>query len=151
MRPFGEIMTAVVGFGDRNMINQCLMNRYVMSYEPFNFKGMPSDYPETIAYGAKMDALRTEMRNFFWDGEFCDKLGGKVTCTDGNELNSYSVFIGKDGKTGMVICNYNDEPVTVVPVFNQGTPKQYRFVDDKELVTFDKTLTIPGRSAAVVI
>jgi hypothetical protein len=34
MRPHGEIMTAVLGFNDRNMINQCLMDRYVISYEP---------------------------------------------------------------------------------------------------------------------
>ena len=32
-------MTAVTGFNDRNMVNQCLMYRYIISYEPYNFKG----------------------------------------------------------------------------------------------------------------
>jgi hypothetical protein len=112
---------------------------------------MPSDYPETIAYGTKMDALRTEMRDYFWDGEFRGNLGGKVTCADGKELNSYSVFTGKNGKTGMVICNYNDAPVTITPSFEQGTPKQYRLVEDKALTGIDKSITIPPRSAVVVI
>ena len=50
-------MTAVNGFYDRNMINQCLMYRYIISYEPFHFKGWLHDYPETVAYGNAMDAL----------------------------------------------------------------------------------------------
>ena len=40
-------MTAVTGFNDRNMINQCLMYRYIISYEPYNFKGRLDDYPLT--------------------------------------------------------------------------------------------------------
>jgi hypothetical protein len=151
MRPHGAIMTAVVGFNDRNMINQCLMNRYIISYEPFNFKGMPSDFPDTTAYGAKMDALRTAMREYFWDGEFRDKLGGTVTAADGSVHPYYSVFTGTSGKTGMVICNYEDKPVTVKPQFDAGTPKNFRFVEDNELSSFDGSITIPARSAAVVL
>ena len=40
-------MTAVTGFNDRNMINQCLLYHYVISYEPYNFKGRLDDYPLT--------------------------------------------------------------------------------------------------------
>ena len=151
MRPHGTIMTAITGFNDRNMINQCLMNRYIISYEPFNFKGMPSDFPETTAYGAKMDSLRIEMREYFWDGEFCDKLGGKVVCENGKEIDSYSVFVAKGGKNGMVICNYEDDPIIVKPSFDQGTPKQYRLVDNNKLAAFSGSFTIPPHSAAVVI
>jgi hypothetical protein len=50
-------MTAVAGFDDRNMINQCLLYRYIISYEPNNFKGRLTDYPDTVAYSQKMDAL----------------------------------------------------------------------------------------------
>ena len=60
------------------MINQCLLYRYIISYEPYNFKGMPEDYPLTLAYGKQMDALRTELREYFWDGEFRDKVGATV-------------------------------------------------------------------------
>ncbi len=62
MLPDGQFMTAVTGFDDRNMINQCLLYRYIISYEPYNFKGLPEDYPLTLAYGKQMDALRTELR-----------------------------------------------------------------------------------------
>ena len=60
LRPRGQIMSAVIGFNDRGMINQCLLNKYIISYEPYNFKGMLSDFPLTVAYGAKMDKLRTD-------------------------------------------------------------------------------------------
>ena len=57
IRPDGNIMTAVTGFNDRGMINQCLLNRYIISYEPYMFKGMLSDYPDTVDYGQKLDCL----------------------------------------------------------------------------------------------
>ncbi|HHY82797.1 MAG TPA: hypothetical protein GX505_08990 [Clostridiales bacterium] len=36
--PYSQYMTAVTGFNDRNMINQCLLYRYIISYEPYNSK-----------------------------------------------------------------------------------------------------------------
>jgi len=112
---------------------------------------MPSDFPETIAYGTKMDALRTEMREYFWDGEFRDKSGGSVRAADGDAHPYYSVFTGTRGKTGMVICNYGDKPITVTPQFDSGTPNSYRLVDDPGLKPFNGSITIPSKSAAVVI
>ena len=70
LQPHAQFMTAVTGFNDRNMVNQCLMYRYIISYEPYNFKGRLDDFPLTLQYGQKMDALRSELRNYFWDGEF---------------------------------------------------------------------------------
>jgi hypothetical protein len=148
LRPRGAIMTAVTGFNDRNMVNQCLLNRYIISYEPYNFKGVPSDFPDTISYGAKMDTLRTELREYFWDGEFRDKLGGTVTSADGNEHIDYSVFAGTNGKTGMVICNYGNEPVTVNPRFENGGPGKYRLIDGASEERIEGGLSIPARSAA---
>ena len=43
LRPDALLMTAVTGFDDRNMVNQCLLYRYVVSYEPYNFKGRLSE------------------------------------------------------------------------------------------------------------
>ena len=42
--------------------------------------------------GKRMDALRTELREYFWDGEFRDKVGATVTA-DGKPHHPYSVFI----------------------------------------------------------
>lgn len=100
MQPHVQMMTAVTGFNDRNMINQCLMYRYVISYEPYNFKGRLDDFPLTMAYGKQMDALRCELRDYFWDGEFRDKVGAEVTF-DGKPYHPFSVFVNaKNGKGG---------------------------------------------------
>lgn len=68
--PWAQIMTAVTGFHDRNQINQCLMNRYLISYEPYCFKGELKDFPDTVAYGNQMEAFRQKYRKWLWEGEF---------------------------------------------------------------------------------
>jgi len=151
-RPHRSIMTSLHGFNDRAMVNQSLLNRYIMSYEPYMFKGMPSDASATIAYGNKMDALRTQLREYFWDGTFKDKEGGKVMLESGENMAYYSVFETADGKKGMIICNYTDEPVRVIPILDDGSRlTQYRLVDDSELTAFADSLVIPADSAAAVI
>ncbi len=108
MLPDAQLMTAVTGFDDRTMINQCLMYRYIISYEPFNFKGSLDDFPATVAYGRKMDALRTELREYFWDGEFRDEVGAVVTA-NGKPHRPYAVFVSRaTGRSGLVICNYDE-------------------------------------------
>jgi hypothetical protein len=153
MLPEGLFMTAVTGFDDRNMINQCLLYRYVISYEPYNFKGRLDDYPLTMAYGKKMDALRTELRDYFWDGEFRDKLGATVTA-DGKAHHPYSVFINRsNGKTGVVVANYDEkEPVTVQVALENGSRLgRYRLVDSLDWRSAEAGIVLPPLSAAVVI
>lgn len=60
--PFVPIMIAVTGFDDREMINEALRYRYIISYEPFNFKGNLSDFPLTLSYGRKIDAFAEDIR-----------------------------------------------------------------------------------------
>jgi len=154
MRPDCNIMSAVIGFNDRGMINQCLLNKYIISYEPYNFKGMLSDYPETVSYGQKMDKLRTDLREYFWDGEFTDKLNGNVCLVNGSNLDSYTVFKGTNGKYGMIICNYDeDKPISVIPVLDNGQKlTKFRIVDDDKLTEFTSSLVIiPPKSAVAVI
>jgi len=153
LQPQVQFMTAVTGFNDRNMINQCLMYRYIISYEPFNFKGRLDDFPLTLAYGKQMDALRTELRDYFWDGEFRDTLGAAVTC-GGKTHHPYAVFINaKKGKMGLVICNYDEHlPVTVATAVEQGEAfSRYRLVDDPDWKPVEDGITLPPQSAAVVI
>ena len=153
MLPGGQFMTAVTGFDDRNMINQCLMYRYIISYEPYNFKGHLDDYPLTVAYGRQMDALRTELRDYFWDGEFRDKVGATVTA-GGQPHHPYAVFLNaKNGKLGVVVCNYDEhESVTVqVTPDTGGALGRYRLVDAPEWCSAANGITIPPQSAAVVL
>ncbi len=153
LRPRGQIMSAVIGFNDRGMINQCLLNKYIISYEPYNFKGMLSDFPLTVAYGAKMDKLRTDLREYFWDGDFREKIGGSVTLENGAETEAYAVYDGTNGRKGMIICNYDEEnPITVIPRLDDGEKlTRYRLVDEDEMREFDGSFVIPPGSAAAVI
>jgi len=152
VRPNANLMTAVVGFNDRSMINQCLLNRYIISFEPYNFKGVPSDYPQTAAYGRKMDDLRNDLRAYFWDGQYCDKIGGAVLA-DGVALDSYAVYDSTNGAQGMVICNYDEEnSITVTPTLASGQKlTKFRLVDDTDMKQFDGSFVIPPMSAAAVI
>ena len=72
-------MAAVTGFDDREKLNLILAYRYIISYEPYNFKGHITDYPLTLEYGKKIDALRSKYKSYIWNAEFRDDLGAKVT------------------------------------------------------------------------
>ena len=52
------LLAGVSGFDDRETCNLCLCLHYVMQYEPYYYKGRLSDFPLTLAYGQKIDALR---------------------------------------------------------------------------------------------
>jgi Domain of unknown function (DUF6259) len=153
MQPHAQLMTAVTGFNDRNMINQCLLYRYIISYEPYNFKGRLDDYPLTMAYGKQMDALRTELRDYFWDGKFRDTEGATVTVA-GKPHYPYSVFVNNaNGKSGLVICNYDETAAVSVSacLANGEKLSRYRLVDDPTWKPVAGELTIPAQSAVVVI
>lgn len=146
-------MTAVTGFNDRNMINQCLMYRYIVSYEPYNFKGRLDDYPMTMEYGKQMDALRTELRGYFWDGEFCDEVGASVTCNS-KAHHPYSVFIhAETGQRGLVICNYAEKSSISVAASLENNQKlsRFRLVGDSQWQPLSSAINIPAQSAVVVI
>ena len=154
MLPEAQFMTAVTGFDDRNMINQCLLYRYIISYEPYNFKGHLDDYPLTMAYGKQMDALRTEWRDYFWDGDFCDKVGAIVTTAEGKPHHPYAVFVSrKTGKAGVVVANYDEgQALTVAVKATDGQPlTHYRLVDDAALRSTAAGIVLPPMSAAIVI
>ncbi len=150
MRPQANFMTAIVGFNDRNMINQCLLYRYVMSYEPYNFKGWLHDFPDTVAYGTLMDNLRREYREFLWDGEFKDTVGADVRTMSGAAHHPYARFEAGDGRSMVVICNYEDEAVTVSAALATGTISQYRTVDTDVWKNASGGIVIPARSAVIV-
>lgn len=150
LRPHAAVMTAITGFEDRNMVNQCLMYRYIISYEPYNFKGWLHDFPVTLEYGKCMDALRAEYRKYFWDGEFRDSCGATVTQANGCTHHPYARFEAEDGSSALVICNYEDEAVCVGAQLDAGELSNYRLVDDAELKPIAGGIVIPARSAAIV-
>jgi hypothetical protein len=156
--PGVPFMTAVTGFDDREMINQCLLYRYVVSYEPFNFKGLLSDMPLTVAYGRAMDGLRSELREYFWDGTFRHEAGARVA-VDGRPHHPYAVFrAAATGAVGVVVANYGHDAgvtATVVTDVDEGwsatTLSRWRLVDDPTWRRFDGSVVVPPRGAAVIV
>lgn len=149
--PDAALMTAVTGFDDNNMINQCLLYRYLVSYEPFNFKGRPRDFIRTMDYGRRMDELRTELREWFWDGTFRDTLGARVRCANGDQHHPYAVYLHRDSQhPAVAVANYRDEHVTV-EVDGLGEDLTFRLVDDPAWRASRGQVGLPPRSAAVVV
>jgi hypothetical protein len=147
--PQAPLMVAVTGFDDREMLNLILMDRYIISYEPYNFKGRLSDYPLTLAYGKKIDALRRKYKAYLWDADFRDTLGANVTA-DG--ASRYSVFVTSSGKRAVVVINQEFSKVITATV---DLPHPGRLVvampEQPNAQPTTGTLQIPARSAAVVM
>ena len=112
--PDALMMMHVTGYDEKYPVNQALLFRYILSYEPRYFKGHLSEIPVTMEYGRKMDALREKYSDFLWDGEFVSTVGAKVKVKNDAKV-LYSVFINhKTNKRAVVVVNpAYDQPITV--------------------------------------
>jgi hypothetical protein len=150
--PQGLIMVAVTGFNDRLTLNGCLKYRYIISYEPYNFKGHVTDFPMTLEYGKKIDELRTKYAAFLWDGDFFDTMNAKVSA--GNQpYTSYTVFKSRQAnKYGVVVTN-NDMKNSVdvsVSLENGNTNMEYVTPDNLKPQPCDGKINIPAQSVIFV-
>ncbi|MEO6966032.1 MAG: DUF6259 domain-containing protein [Acidobacteriaceae bacterium] len=143
------LVVAVTGVDDREMLNLILMNRYIISYEPYNFKGHVTDFPLTLAYGKKIDALRRKYKSYLWDAEFRDTLDASVS-SDG--VHCYSVFVKADGKRAVVVVNEKSD-ATITATVQLPNPGKLAVVTPEltEPQPTSGTLQIPARSAAVLL
>jgi hypothetical protein len=144
------LMAAVTGFDDREMLNLILAYRYVISYEPYNFKGHVTDYPLTLAYGKKIDALRRRYREYLWDAEFRDTLGATVSANAGS--SHFTVFKAHSGHRAVVIVNMENSSAISVKV---SLPNPGKLVlvtpENPEPEPMADTIEIPARSVAVLL
>jgi len=147
-------MAGVNGFDDREQLNRILLHRSVISYEPYNFKGRLSDFPLTLAYGQKVDALRRKYKKWLWDAEFKDTLGARVTRADAASNGSYlySVLVTDAGKRAVVVINQDAEKAITVEV---DVPNPVSLVvatpERPDAQPTSGTVQIPARSAAAVM
>ena len=132
------------------MLNLILLNRYIISYEPYNFKGHVTDFPLTLAYGKRIDALRAKYREYLWDAEFHDTMGAKVTCADGSP--HHSVFVTRSGKRAVVVVNLEQNKSIGVTI-DLPNPGKLAVVtpDQPEQQPTNGTLQVPARCAAVIL
>ena len=110
--PFFPMMNWAWGYDDRENLNFSLLYRYMISYEPHNFRGHLQDVPDTLAYGKKIDALRKRYVGLLWDATFRDTLGADVK-VGAEAYGLYSVFETADGQRTLVIANHGDKAISV--------------------------------------
>jgi hypothetical protein len=143
------MIAGVSGFDDREQLNMILLNRCVIQYEPFLYKGHLHDFPLTMAYGQKIDDLRRKYKAYLWDGAFRDTLGAEVNA-DG--AYRYSVFLTAGGKRAVVIINQAlDKAITAKAHLPNAGKLVVATPDAPDAEPTDGTLQIPARSAAVVM
>jgi hypothetical protein len=148
--PQMPIMMAAPGFDDRNKLNKCLEYRYIISYEPFNFKGRPRDAPLTLAYGRRVDDLRRRYRGFLWDGDFLGARGASVTI-DGSATDLFSVHVDRGtGRRAAVVCNTDFDAAAVVTVSLEAGRLFAASPEAPDPRPVDGPLSVPPRSVVVV-
>lgn len=149
-----DMMVAVLGYNNRTVINQALLYRYILSYEPRGFKGRISEFPLTLEYGKRVDALRARYSEYLWDAEFRDTLGAEFEITDGPGSVRHSVFLNHaTGMRAVVVVNTGyDEPVSVATRFTPGAnTMKLATPENPDAVQTDGCVTIGPVSAAVLL
>jgi hypothetical protein len=147
--PHAPLMAAVRGFNARDEVNLCFVYRYVMSYEPYNFKGHVADFPLTLEYGKKVDELRKKYRKYVWDAEFRDTLGAEATA---NGIFRYAVYVAQDGKRGVAVMNLDQvKPITVQVKLPDAGNLVVATPEDQNSKPSSGALTIPARSAVILM
>ena len=135
------------------MINACLLYRYIISYEPYNFKGHLDDFPLTMKYGQKVDALRARYKEYLWDAEFRNTLGARVKAS-GESRVKYSVFgLPNASKRAVVVANQSADKSVTATIRLEGAQGKMVLVTPErpDPVPCDGTVTIPPRSAVVLL
>lgn len=115
LAPDAEMMVAVLGYNNRTVINQALLYRYILSYEPRGFKGHLAEFPLTLEYGKQVDALRARYADYLWDAVFRDTQGAEVEILEGPATVRHTVFVSRiHGRRAVVLVNQGyHAPVTV--------------------------------------
>lgn len=145
-------MIAVCGFDDREMINRALLYRYIISYEPFNFKGDLSDFPLTLKYGKKVDALRRRYSSYLWRGIYRHHQGIRLT-EPVPESIEYAIFVeAETGKRAVVLISdeissdltvsveFDSKPAELVSV--SPTQPEARPCDPLEVLVVARSATV---------
>ncbi|HUT62967.1 MAG TPA: DUF6259 domain-containing protein [Anaerolineae bacterium] len=151
--PDRPVLAMVTGFDDREVINQCLVNRFNICYEPYHFKGRLDDFPLTLEYGKKVDAFRRKYREYVWDAIFCEKLGASVK-SDNIPYNGYSVFKNEEsGKHAVVVFNHDtkNEKTVEITIENSSSSLVLATPEKPDARKTDGKVVIPPRSVVVVM
>ncbi len=151
--PFAPMSVAVTGWNDRQIINACLLYRFVMSYEPRNFHGELDEMPVSLRYGRAVDDLRRRYRDWIWDAEFQDTRGAKVS-GNGTPLRTYTVFRRNDGRRAVAFANMSDtDPIACEVLLDHSSSSKLSLItpDQPDEKPWPGKLELAPGSAAVVL
>ncbi len=154
INPDMKFATCIIGWDDREMINQCLTYGYIITYEPYHFKGKLSDIPLTVEYGQKAQELRRRLWDYIWNGKFLDTKGADVKFLNSVSGNYYSVFENKkNGKKAVVITNDDKtKPLTVeVAIKETNAGFDIYNIENKDIKAYKNNCIVPPRSIVVLV
>ena len=151
--PEMKMATCLVGWDDREMVNQCLTYGYIINYEPYNFKGRLSDFPDTVAYGDKALQLRRKLWDYIWLGKFSHTDGAVVSPAPEGYNYIYSVFEHRaNGKKAVVVSNQDFEKrLNLTVKLDSGESTFTAHTLDGSEENNNGNLTIPARSVVVLV
>jgi hypothetical protein len=130
--PFAPMSVAITGWNDRQIINACLLYRFVMSYEPRDFHGELDEMPVSLSYGRAVDDLRRRYREWIWNAEFQDTFGAKVTA-GGKPISTYTVYRRKDGRRAVALANMSTADSIVCEVSLDDTkPAEMKLISPEQ-------------------
>jgi hypothetical protein len=152
--PNAKIATCLIGWDDREMVNQCLAYGYIINYEPYNYKGRITDIPDTVAYGQEALKLRRKLWDYIWLGKFTDVVGAKVSVTNGGTDYIYSVFENrKNGERAVVVANQSaTEKLSAQVTLESGSSdfRLFKVESDGEEDSYGEIIVKP-RSLVVLV
>lgn len=152
--PDTEMMVALLGYNNRTVINQALLFRYILSYEPRGFKGHLDEYPLTVEYGKRIDALRKRYADYLWHAEFRDTLGATVEVLEGPATVRHTVYVSRQhGRRAVVLVNESYEETVKISVIleESATPLSVITPEHQDPTPYAGELTLPPVSAAVLV
>jgi len=150
LRPDARIVTALIGFDDRNMANQSLLYGYGMSLEPYNFKGRPGDMPETVRYGVAVDELRSTLSEWLWNGALVEDPGVRVDVAGAPDDVRFTVWHDTAGERCVVVANYA-EAACRVSIAGLGDALLVHRPGEGSSTGDARDITIPARSAVAAV
>lgn len=136
LNPEHYMATCLVGYDDREMVNQCMTYGYAINYELGNFKGVPSDAPETVKAVQEAREIRKELSDYLWNGIFSHTVGAKVKAKEGSGEFIYSVFKNRtNGRRAVVVANQHREKTLEFSVKLENSGNHFKLYKPGEGVT----------------
>ena len=118
-----------------------------MLFRSRQFRGEVDEFPQTLSYGEKIDALRRRYSDRLWFADMVTTCDRSVEASPGIRHAVYRSHA--DGKRSVILANFGDEPEKAHVGWTGGLLQVTPEAPDQ--VPFEGAVTISPRSAVVVM